>query len=547
MAISYVDVTAPAVASGTTYTVDKPAGVVAGDLMLMFINLVNVVAPRYPDGWVEVPRAYYVESQWGFTVLGKIAGASEPISYTLTYGVSTGTAAGIVAFRSGVGAHMRVPVATTITGTPSGSGPYIRAWPQVTVDVAALVAYFGTYSWASTPVGGETERWDGAGSGVQRPYLMTGSGGPGLTPAAEATAGLSSTFRNATIPIIESDPVPYPGPQYISVASAEGAVDGSQSVTLPTDIQTGDMLIAQITTTNAKTYTFPAGWVAVDDVTVGGAEGMFAYVKTAAAEDAGATLSVTFAAGSTRCALGVTTFRSLRGRTLAIEIADSQTNSSSTTITFPSLSTAFDNAMYLYMAAMPINTNIGDPMGAPLRYALASSIVSYQIRAYTRHAFGAGAHPFTPTVSSANASIAATIVIVELEPPRREYMIGIGHDLDIDDLSPIVPQLHSPGVMYTRRLPSGNDGVFDEGPFVPLEWNVLQGSALYQSLLSQFGLDAAKMVAVTIVARDEVWNWARFNGYAVQPLPGEDIVWDRFYPQGVAILVVELELIEVYE
>lgn len=417
MTISFVDVTAPAVAATDTLVVDKPAGVVEGDAMLMQVMIPGArPSCALPDGWLEVPLAYTGPSP-RVLILWKLAGASEPDDYTLLFPATDTVAAGIVAFRSDTVAHMRVEAAASFYEDGSAASAFERYWPTVEVAAsAAMLCFFGTFAanTGSTPVGA-TERWD---TGSTRQYLMTAPfSGPGTTPAASATTIVQVDYRNVTVALIEDVPTPYPGPQYIAATSVLSNVDGSQSVTLPAVIVAGDMLVAHLTFSVAKTPTMPAGWAALDDATITGADGLHVYIKTATDDDAGDTLTATFAGGAVDCGLGVTVARSLRGRTLAIELSDSQSNSASATIAYPDVTTAYANALLLYLASFDADSNITAPFDAISRYR--PGVSGLGINAITKLIFAAQAYAsFTSVAVGTPASTTATIVIVELDPVR---------------------------------------------------------------------------------------------------------------------------------
>lgn len=91
--------------AGTSLTINKPAGVVAGDVMIVNIaqagaSASGVLSNPTSSGWTLVAGADLAGGtrRWG-AVLYKVAGASEPASYTFTLDADANSAAGsIVAF-----------------------------------------------------------------------------------------------------------------------------------------------------------------------------------------------------------------------------------------------------------------------------------------------------------------------------------------------------------------------------------------------------------------------------------------------------------------
>lgn len=121
------------------------------------------------------------------------------------------------------------------------------------------------------------------------------------------------------------------------------------------------------------------------------------------------------------------------------------------------------------------------------------------------------------------------------------YKVATGHDVASGSLVLISPQPRSDGVQSTRRLFSANAKVKDEGLFVYLHWNVIGTIAMYQSILSQFGLGAATEADVTISVPEYQYAYNRFNGVAIRPAPGEDVQRRNFFFREIVILVRNLE------
>lgn len=72
-----------------TDTVNKPAGVVEGDLMIALVNLHNnhgSVAPTLPAGWTLLYDPVFPSDSMWTQLAYKIAGASEPSTYTWVLG-----------------------------------------------------------------------------------------------------------------------------------------------------------------------------------------------------------------------------------------------------------------------------------------------------------------------------------------------------------------------------------------------------------------------------------------------------------------------------
>ncbi|MCC6454210.1 MAG: hypothetical protein IT328_04655 [Caldilineaceae bacterium] len=124
------------------------------------------------------------------------------------------------------------------------------------------------------------------------------------------------------------------------------------------------------------------------------------------------------------------------------------------------------------------------------------------------------------------------------------YKIATGWNVALEDLDDIVPQPSTPGLQYTRRTFGADDTVYDEGPFIPLNFAALESAEEYQSLLAQFGLTSARIALVTLYAQNENYVWKRFNGKIVKPsIPG-DGSRSNFFLRGFVFLVKSLEALD---
>jgi hypothetical protein len=180
-------------ASTTSLTIPAPAGVQPGDVELAVVDDRGSQALGVPSGWTLVRS-----DQSGYTikqdVYVHVAGASEPASYTWSYGTAAGASGGIVAY-SGVDTASPINASSGTTG----SGTTVTA-PSVTTTVAStmLVGFFGTAVPATfTAPAGMSERFDAfATAGTYRAATEGADqllGAAGATGTRSATASLGST------------------------------------------------------------------------------------------------------------------------------------------------------------------------------------------------------------------------------------------------------------------------------------------------------------------------------------------------------------------
>lgn len=189
-------------AGGGTLSITKPSGVAAGDLLLAFVILGNGAAltPNAGDSWNTTVNAAGVKGYW------KIAGSSEPASYTFARGNTLAGISGTIVRLTG--AHPTAPIdtASAQTGgtdstviipslTPAASGRFLF---QIAQTLAAT---------SFTPPGTATERFD-----AQYATATTTSAGGDETIGSGATgtrtwsAGASSARSGIMWAIIPAPP-----------------------------------------------------------------------------------------------------------------------------------------------------------------------------------------------------------------------------------------------------------------------------------------------------------------------------------------------------
>lgn len=152
-------------ASGTSVTANKPTGVVSGDLLLAVFTNNNQTVTR-PSGWTQL---FYTSAStgnsWSTGVYYKVAGASEPSSYTFSVPSAFPLVLSITAWS---GVDNTTPIGTQFVDTASGSVSEPHTGPAKTVSITdgrliyvRAVRYAGsTVPTFSTAAGGVTELAD---------------------------------------------------------------------------------------------------------------------------------------------------------------------------------------------------------------------------------------------------------------------------------------------------------------------------------------------------------------------------------------------------
>lgn len=115
-----------------------------------------------------------------------------------------------------------------------------------------------------------------------------------------------------------------------------------------------------------------------------------------------------------------------------------------------------------------------------------------------------------------------------------------GHDVALVSLVNVVPQPHSTGIESTRRTFGADGSTYDEGRFIELEFDLVQGATMYVALLTLFGVNNSLTCPVTVYVPDERLSFTRMNGTAVRPMPGREMRQSRFFPRNITILVKDL-------
>lgn len=101
----------------------------------------------------------------------------------------------------------------------------------------------------------------------------------------------------------------------------------------------------------------------------------------------------------------------------------------------------------------------------------------------------------------------------------------------------IAPQPHSNGVQSTRRTYGADGSVTDEAQYIILTFDFSEDPTTYVALLTLFGVNNSLTAAVTAYLPDERLAYIRYNGTAVRPEPGKDMVRRNYFPRDIDILI----------
>ncbi len=228
-----------ATTSSTTLTISKPAGVVAGDVMIVNIAKVgnNTTAPSL-NGWTLIDGRSLGGGipRYG-AVLYKVAGSSEPASYAFTLGFGTYGAVGSILAFYNVDTSGATPFDVapgTILVSPN-SQTQVTATTTTTVSSNAALIMFGMAAY-SGPTWNDGD-WSTASAGPLSELYdrQLGTASVGAAWATMATAGatgdgsatLSAAQRNGAI-LIALKPLT---PTTLTVSAVTGSYGGNASLT----------------------------------------------------------------------------------------------------------------------------------------------------------------------------------------------------------------------------------------------------------------------------------------------------------------------------
>lgn len=197
--ISFIAASSQSNTSSVSVIPSKPTGTLSGHLMLATVGYTGSPTVTEPSGWLPI----LTQAATGITqkVYYKIAGGSEPASYTWTFSPATNASASIATY-SGAGFVVFIDTSSSQanSGTTSMSAPTVT--PRTAADM--LVFCGATANVRATPPAGMTERADAgvtaAGSYIADVLLSSGS----ATGTKTATLASSSNSAAAQILLMAS-------------------------------------------------------------------------------------------------------------------------------------------------------------------------------------------------------------------------------------------------------------------------------------------------------------------------------------------------------
>lgn len=144
--------------SGTSNTVNKPSGTVSGDVLVAIINVNANVTITAPADWVLIDEDDGIASTATVITYYKVAGGSEPSTYSWSWGTNSRNGCAIACFSGSFDSDPS-------NGTFSYSTQASSANTDVTVSAmtltagCAMVFYLGAYDQTAGATWGEPGSW----------------------------------------------------------------------------------------------------------------------------------------------------------------------------------------------------------------------------------------------------------------------------------------------------------------------------------------------------------------------------------------------------
>jgi len=354
--------------SGTSQSINKVTGTTAGDLMFMLVGIGNadnrVLA--IPDGWAVWPRTAYIPNQGPCMLLWRIAGNSEPSSYTITYSLSAVSNLAIISYYSNAALGIKVE---DIQAQYNGVLDF--TFPSATFISSAGVHVcfgFGETS-AAAPSTGYTEEFDGDSS--YRLYCQTKVISASGATGSKATTGIDQDNVGISLALVEGTFVIPHGPSHRETTSTGPSTVTSTTVAAPTNLKVGDLMVLEVGFSGTDSTPSVSGWSTPTNGSLTGSTGAYLFTKTAVNADIGSTISITWGGASRTVLVRCAAFFSPRGDVLTVDDCQ-QLAETSQNLNFPA-ATATDTNEYWLRLSNSSNTLTGSQTTGAQVYRIADS------------------------------------------------------------------------------------------------------------------------------------------------------------------------------
>jgi len=349
----------------SSLTINVPSGTQNGDVMVAHVIVQtagNSLAA--PTGWNIIKRQD-TSTNISTATYFKVAGSSEPSSYTWTFGTSGEASGGIGSY---IGVNTTTPIDTNHAQYNNGVSNVDNAGVTTTVSNDMLVYAVGIIIPTSVQApSGFTEGFYSATNSKTTSQMFdeidASTGATGTIHTTIATGNYSTiTQLIALMPLGSSTPAPTSG-IYLrsSSASTTGGNGSSLTLLVPSGTQNGDVMIAHVVVRTAgNTITAPSGWTQIVRKDTGSALSTVAYWKAAGSSEPS---SYTWNFGTSGEASGGIGSYVRVNATSPIDASNGQLNASSNNVDNAGVTTTASNDMLVYAVGIVQAANIISPSG----------------------------------------------------------------------------------------------------------------------------------------------------------------------------------------
>ncbi len=441
----------------TSIAVPKPAGTVSGDFLLADISERGTPTITPPSGWTLLNS-----TASGTTVTDavyyKVAGSSEPASYTFSFSTATSATGAIMGY---VGVDTTNPIDTS--GVVTDTNVTSHTAPAVTTtspDDMLLVILASDGNSTVTKDAQTTQQWflksAAASNNVESDgadQVVTKTGSTGTRSVTTATAQ-SSVVRSIAL---KSRPVAPIAFRDVATATTGASILTPLVVPRPAKALPGDLLVADVSLVGAPTITTPPGWTALPPQVIAGLLTDEIFYKVATSSEP---TSYSFAFSAATSATGAITAYSGVDPLNPIDVSAVATDGSTTTThTAPSVTTTSpaDTALFILDAAG--NSAVTPDAQTTQRWNLATTAATNVQSNGADQLIAAAGATGTRTIKTATAArgIMRSIALRPQAVSRTRYGYE-GHDdspsLEMDGAGSIIDRTVSlaGGVVVTRTV-----------------------------------------------------------------------------------------------
>lgn len=353
---------------GTSQSINKVTGTASGDLMFMLVGITNTNnrVLQIPDGWAVWPRTAYIPTQGICMLLWRIAGGSEPASYTITFSTSATCNLAIISYYSDTASGVKVE---DIQAAYNGTLDF--TFPSVTFASSAgvhLCLGFGATS-SATPTTGYNEEFDGDTG--YRLYCQTKTISASGATGSKATTGTDQDNVGISLALAEGSFVIPNGPSHRETTSTGPSTVTSATISAPSNLKVGDLMVLEVGFSGTDSTPSVSGWSTPTNGSLTGSTGAYLFTKIAVSGDIGSTISVTWGGASRVVLIRCAAFFSPNGYTLTVDDCQ-QLAETSQNLNFPA-ATATDPNEYWLRLSNSSNTLTGSQTAGSQVYRMADS------------------------------------------------------------------------------------------------------------------------------------------------------------------------------